>query len=153
MFGQAGGGGYQIEHFLDALGVFDPFYASTIAFPESRLEARCCLGKCLSSLKVKLHNPQERLRTRHSTPRPFYRAMRWFALLQDLTFSAALFGHIPTSIFPKLTKSLGRKFRVPDGVLDGAVAQVMLNRAGIYALVGQVKPTGMTKHMGMDREG
>ena len=44
-------------------------------------------------------------------------------------------------------KSLGRKFRVPDGVLDSAVAQVMLNRAGIYAFVGQVKPTGMTKHV------
>jgi hypothetical protein len=52
MFGQASGGGHQIEHFLDALGVFDPFYASTIAFPESWLEARRCLGKCLSSLKV-----------------------------------------------------------------------------------------------------
>jgi hypothetical protein len=72
---------------------------------------------------------------------------------EALRFRRLCLDRFSTLIFPKLTKSLGRKFRVPDGVLDSAVAQVMLNRASIHALVGQVKPTGMTKHVGMDGEG
>jgi hypothetical protein len=74
----------------------------------------------------------------------FCKALRFRRLCLDM---------FPTLIFQKLTKSLGRKFRVPDGVLDIAVPEIMLDGASILAVVGELKPTGMPHHMRVHRKG
>ena len=47
---------------------------------------------------------------------------------------------------------MGCELCVAHRVLNIAVTEIMLNRTGINALIGKVKPTGMSQHMGMDRE-
>jgi hypothetical protein len=59
----------------------------------------------------------------------------------------------PQSIVPEVLKALRRKFRVPDGMLNIAMPQVVLNGARIGVLVGQVKAAGVPQHMRMDRKG
>jgi hypothetical protein len=59
----------------------------------------------------------------------------------------------PQSIVPEVLKALRRKFRVPDGMLNIALPQVVLNGACISVLVGQVKAAGVPQHMRMDRKG
>lgn len=38
------------------------------------------------------------------------------------------------------------------GVLDVAVAQIMLQRSGVHAVVGELVAAGMAQHVWMDRE-
>src|SRR6516164_4626025 len=58
----------------------------------------------------------------------------------------------PSSVPPKVLEPVGRHFGVPDGVLDVLVAEVVLQGPRVVAIVGQLEPTGVAKHVGMDRE-
>jgi hypothetical protein len=55
----------------------------------------------------------------------------------------------PRSVLPKPLKSIRRQGGVARGVLDVAVSQIGLQRAGIVAVVRQLVATGVSKHMGM----
>jgi hypothetical protein len=39
-----------------------------------------------------------------------------------------------------------------NGELNISVTEILLNGAGINALIGEVKPAGMSQHMGMNRK-
>src|SRR5262245_8258476 len=56
------------------------------------------------------------------------------------------------SVFPEVFEARRRQLRVAHGVLDVAVTEIRLQRAGIDALVGEVKSAGMPQHMRMRRE-
>src|SRR5262249_61753934 len=58
----------------------------------------------------------------------------------------------PSSVPPKLLESVGRHFGVSDGVLDVLVPEVMLQGPRVVAIVGQLEPTRMVKHVRVDRE-
>ena len=58
----------------------------------------------------------------------------------------------PSSVPPKILESVGRHFGVPDGVLDVLVPEVMLQGPRVVAVVGQLEPTGMAKHVWVDWE-
>src|SRR6516225_4649423 len=58
----------------------------------------------------------------------------------------------PSSVPPKILESVGRHFGVPDGVLNVLVAEVVLQGRRVVAIVGQLKPAGMAKHVWVDRE-
>ena len=47
---------------------------------------------------------------------------------------------------------MGRKLRVSNGVLDVLVPEVVLQGSGIVAIVGELEPASMTKHVRVDRE-
>jgi hypothetical protein len=55
----------------------------------------------------------------------------------------------PRSVLPKPLKSIRRQGGVARGVLDVAVSQIGLQRAGIVAVVRELVATGVSKHMGM----
>src|SRR5262245_40707201 len=57
-----------------------------------------------------------------------------------------------TSVPPKVLKPVERHFGVPDGVLDVLVPEVVLQGPRVVAIVGELEPTGMTKHVRVDRE-
>src|ERR671923_777638 len=57
------------------------------------------------------------------------------------------------SIVPEVLKAPRREFCVPDGMLNIAMPQVVLNGARVGILVGQVKAAGVPQHMGMDWQG
>jgi hypothetical protein len=58
-----------------------------------------------------------------------------------------------SSLLPKPLEPIGRQLGIEHCVLYVAVAQVVLNGAGIVTIIGKLEPTGMAQHMGMDREG
>ena len=58
----------------------------------------------------------------------------------------------PSSVPPKILESVGHHFGVPDGVLDVLVPEVVLQGARVVAIIGELEPTGMAKHVRMDRE-
>ena len=58
----------------------------------------------------------------------------------------------PWSVPPKVLEPVGRHFGVSDRVLDVLVPEVVLQGPGVVAIVGELEPTGMAKHVGMDRE-
>jgi hypothetical protein len=58
----------------------------------------------------------------------------------------------PSSVPPKILESIGRHFGVLDRVLDVLVAQVVLQGPRVVAVVGQLEPAGMAKHVRVDRE-
>jgi hypothetical protein len=45
-----------------------------------------------------------------------------------------------------------RHFSVPDGVLDVLVAKAVLQGARVVTIVGELVPTGMAKHVWVDRK-
>jgi hypothetical protein len=53
---------------------------------------------------------------------------------------------------PKILEPVGRHVGVPDRVLDVLVPEVVLQGPRVVAIVGQLEPAGMAKHVGMDRE-
>jgi hypothetical protein len=57
-----------------------------------------------------------------------------------------------SSVPPKIFEPVGRHFGVPDGVLDVLVAKVVLQGPGVMAIIGQLEPAGMAKHVRVDRE-
>ena len=44
------------------------------------------------------------------------------------------------SVFPEVSKPIRRKLAVSDGVLNVLVAQIVLQRPSIHALIGQLEP-------------
>src|SRR5262245_46427175 len=56
------------------------------------------------------------------------------------------------SASPKVLESVGRHFGVPDRVLDVLVAKVVLQGPRVVAIVGELEPAGMAKHVRVDRE-
>ena len=53
---------------------------------------------------------------------------------------------------PKILVSVGCHVGVPDGVLNVLMPEVVLQGARVVAIVGQLKPAGMAKHVWVDRE-
>src|SRR5262249_27841451 len=53
---------------------------------------------------------------------------------------------------PKVLEPVGCHVGVPDGVLNVLVPEVVLERSRVVAIVGELEPTGMAKHVGVDRE-
>src|SRR5262245_27163164 len=58
----------------------------------------------------------------------------------------------PSSVLPKVLEAIRRHFGVPDRVLDVLVPEVVLQGPRVVAIIGQLEPTGMAKHMRVDRE-
>src|SRR5262249_46671461 len=58
----------------------------------------------------------------------------------------------PSSVPPKLLESVRRHFGVSDGVLDVLVAKVVLQGPRVVAIIGQLEPAGMAKHVRVDGE-
>ena len=58
----------------------------------------------------------------------------------------------PWSVPPKVLEPVGRHFGVPDRVLNVLVPEVVLQGARVVAIVGELEPAGMAKHVGVDRE-
>ena len=58
----------------------------------------------------------------------------------------------PHSIIPEIKKPMGCKLCIAYRVLNISVTEILLNGAGINALIGEVKPAGMSQHMGMNRK-
>ena len=54
---------------------------------------------------------------------------------------------------PESFKPIGSQLRVPDGMLNVAVAEVGLQGAGVVALVGQGITAGVSKHVWVRLEG
>src|SRR5262249_27302858 len=58
----------------------------------------------------------------------------------------------PSSVPPKVLEPVGCHVGVPDRVLNVVVAEVVLQGPRVVAIVGQLKPAGMAKHVRVDRE-
>src|SRR5262245_42729638 len=58
----------------------------------------------------------------------------------------------PWSAPPKVLETVGRHLGVPDRVLDVLVPEVVLQRPRVVAIVGELKPTSVAKHVWVDRE-
>src|SRR5262245_39043924 len=58
----------------------------------------------------------------------------------------------PSSVPPKVLEPVGRHFGVSDRVLDVLVPEVMLQGPRVVAIVSELEPTGMAKHVGVDRK-
>src|SRR5262245_5353347 len=56
------------------------------------------------------------------------------------------------SASPKVLEPVGRHVSVPDGVLNVLVPEVVLQGARVVAIIGQLEPTRMAKHVWVDRE-
>src|SRR5262249_19488960 len=57
-----------------------------------------------------------------------------------------------SSVSPKILESVGRHFGVPDRVLDVLVAEVVLQGPRVVAIIRQLEPAGMAKHVRVDRK-
>src|SRR6266699_1189526 len=53
---------------------------------------------------------------------------------------------------PKVFESVGRHFGVPDRVLNVLVPEVVLQGPRVVAIVGELEPARMAKHVWVDRE-
>jgi len=53
---------------------------------------------------------------------------------------------------PKVLEAVGRHFGVPDRVLNVLVPELVLQGPRVVAIVGELEPTGMAKHVWVDRE-
>src|SRR5262249_59502517 len=63
-----------------------------------------------------------------------------------------LSGPPSSSAPPKVLEPVGRHFGVPDRVLNVLVPEVVLQGARVVAIVGELEPAGMAKHVWVDRE-
>ena len=57
-----------------------------------------------------------------------------------------------SSSSPKVLEPIGRHFGVSDRVLDVLVPEVVLQGPGVMAIVRELEPAGMAKHVRVDRE-
>ena len=53
---------------------------------------------------------------------------------------------------PKVLEAVGCHFGVPDRVVDVLVAEVVLQGPRVVAIVSELEPTGMAKHVRVDWE-
>src|SRR5262249_54219669 len=58
----------------------------------------------------------------------------------------------PTAVKPKVFEAIGRHFGVAHRVLDVFVPEVVLQGPRVVAIVGEPEPTGVAKHVWVDRE-
>src|SRR6516164_8671823 len=58
----------------------------------------------------------------------------------------------PSSVPPTIFEPVGRHFGIPDRVLNVLVPKVVLQGPRVVAVVGELKPAGMAKHVWVDRE-
>src|SRR5262249_61799157 len=58
----------------------------------------------------------------------------------------------PSSVPPKVLEPVWRHVGVPDRVLDVLVSEVVLQGPRVVAIVGELEPAGMAKHVRVDRE-
>src|SRR5262245_41162825 len=58
----------------------------------------------------------------------------------------------PSSVPPKVLEPVGRHFGVPDRVLDVLVAKVVLQGPRVVAIICELEPTGVAKHVRVDGE-
>src|SRR5215831_8384064 len=58
----------------------------------------------------------------------------------------------PSSVPPKTLESVGRHFGVPDRVLNVLVPEVVLQGPRVVAIIGELEPTGVAKHVRVDGE-
>src|SRR3954451_12693559 len=56
-------------------------------------------------------------------------------------------------VLPEILEPLRGQLGVPCGVLDVAMAQPLLNGAGVAPIVGELKAAGVAQHVRVDREG
>jgi hypothetical protein len=56
------------------------------------------------------------------------------------------------SVPPEVLEAVGRHFGVPDRVLNVLVPEVVLQGPRVVAIVRKLEPTGMAKHVWVDRE-
>src|SRR5262245_4400952 len=59
---------------------------------------------------------------------------------------------MPNSVLPEVPEAIWRQLGVTHGVLDVLMPEVVLEGARIDALVRELEPGGMAKHMRMNRE-
>lgn len=57
------------------------------------------------------------------------------------------------SILPKILEPLRTQFRIAHHVHDVLVPEVLLGRARVLPVTGELESTGMTEHVRMNREG
>ena len=55
-------------------------------------------------------------------------------------------------IAPEILEARGRKFGVADGVLDVAVAEIILDRSCVMSIASQLEASGVAQHMRMSLE-
>src|SRR5262249_25443514 len=55
-------------------------------------------------------------------------------------------------VLPKVAESFRGKFGISNRMLDVLVAEIVLQRPGVHALVGQLEPGCMSQHVRMDSE-
>ena len=55
-------------------------------------------------------------------------------------------------ITPEILEPVGRHVGVPDRVLNVLVPEVVLQSPRVVAVVGELEPAGMAKHVWVDRE-
>ena len=53
---------------------------------------------------------------------------------------------------PKVLEPVGRQFGVPDGVLNVLVPEVVRQGQRVVAIVGELEPAGVAKHVRVDSE-
>ena len=56
------------------------------------------------------------------------------------------------SVPPKILEAVGRHFCVADGVLDVFMTEIMLQGPCVVAVVCELEPTGVAKHVRVDWE-
>jgi hypothetical protein len=56
------------------------------------------------------------------------------------------------SVPPEILEAVGRHFCVADGVLDVFMTEIMLQGSCVVAVVCELEPTGMAKHVWVDWE-
>src|SRR6516162_6480385 len=59
----------------------------------------------------------------------------------------------PSSVHPKVLEPVGCHVGVPDGVLNVLVPEIVLQSPRVVAIVGELEPTGMAKHVRVDWNG
>jgi hypothetical protein len=53
-------------------------------------------------------------------------------------------------VLPEISEPLGRKFAIPNSMLDVLVTEIVLQRPSIDTLISQLEPSRMPQHVGMD---
>jgi hypothetical protein len=70
----------------------------------------------------------------------------------DVARDSRRYPGFPIVIPPKVFESVGYHVGVPNGVLDVLVPEVVLEGARVVAVIRELEPAGMAKHVRMDRE-
>jgi hypothetical protein len=70
----------------------------------------------------------------------------------EVTRDLGAIGDSPLSVPPKILEAVGCHVGVPDRVLNVLVPEVVLQGPRVVAIVGELKPTGMAKHVWVDGE-